>query len=562
MPPRASGGARFSPAGDAVAVPRCPAWTGLSPTVHLLFMDTPRSRSPPVPGHRPFPDMEYTDRTLAGSCYQMPADSVSPSEQPDADDGTGESSPWDRSVEKRLADAREAQHTVATGSQETVDELTRIVHRLVCDDSAVVRRWAEHAVAETSQGDVSDKLEKTTTVVDLMYAEMEGERSVGVVTDPAADPVKIGKPVGVIGAHTPSTNCAATPVALALTAFKGGNALIISPSPFAVETCELVVADIQAALEREGFPGELIQSLSAPIRKARTEQLLTHADAIQVTGSPSQVERGETCGTPNYCVGAGNTVGIVDPTADLAATAEYIAHSAAFDNGLVCVCMSNLLIPPGLAEEFMAELEAAGGYRCSAAETRRLRDTLYTDERINPDCIGQPATEIASMAGFGEQLDGDTFLVPVFDDVDLSDPLVRENLSPVATLYTVPRDEVVPTTNAITSYQGAGHSCAIYGARDRAIELADGIDVCRICRNQSSIGLSVGEGNRVETSLSLGCGTWGGNQTDGNITYEQFTNTTTLYDRVPDSRPAENEATTAHVPRLQRLYKVIARAVQ
>lgn len=490
----------------------------------------------------------------------MSSNHASISENQEEDDA--EESHWDRSVEERLADAREAQQAIDTDSQEIVDELTRIIHRLVCDDPTVARRWAEHAVSETMQGDIGDKLEKTTKVVDLMYNEMEGERSVGVMTDPAGDPVEIGKPVGVVGAHTPSTNCAATPVALALTAFKGGNALVISPSPFAVETCELVVADIQAELEREGFPGELIQSLSAPIQKARTETLLTHADAIQVTGSPSQVEMGETCGTPNYCVGAGNTVGIVDPTADIAPTAEYIAHSAAFDNGLVCVCMSDLLVPPALAEEFMAELEAAGGYVCSAAETRRLRETLYTEGRINPDCIGQPAAKIASMAGFDEQLDGETFLVPVFDDVDLSDPLVRENLSPVATLYTVPRDELVQTANAITSEQGTGHSCAIYGSRDRAIELAEQIDVCRICRNQSSIGLSVGEGNRVETSLSLGCGTWGGNQTDGNITYEQFTNTTTLYDRVPDSRPERDVDTTARASHLRRLYTVIARALR
>lgn len=490
----------------------------------------------------------------------MASNSASSSEHLEDDESTEEPLERDQSVVELVADAREAQRTVDTSSQETVNELTRLVHRLVCDDSTVARRWAEQAVAETTQGNISDKLEKTTKVVDLMYNEMKGERSVGVMTDPTDEPVEIGKPVGVIGAHTPSTNCAATPVALALTAFKGGNALVISPSPFAVETCEQVVADIQAELEREGFPGEMIQSLSAPIQKARTETLLNHADAIQVTGSPSQVEMGETCGTPNYCVGAGNTVGIIDPTADLARTSEYVAHSAAFDNGLVCVCMSNMLVPPGLAEEFMAELEAADGYLCSTAETRRLREALYTESRINPDCIGQPATEIASMAGFGEQLDGETFLVPVFNDVDLSDPLVRENLSPVATLYTVPDDEVVQTTNEITSYQGAGHSCAIYGSRDRAIELAKQIDVCRICRNQSSIGLSIGEGNHVETSLSLGCGTWGGNQTDENITYEQFTNTTTLYDRVSDSRPEGDADTTARPSRLWRVYTAITRA--
>lgn len=438
-------------------------------------------------------------------------------------------------VSDLVANAREAQQALRSDSQETVDELTAIIHQLVCEKSNTTKKWAGKAVIETGQGDVSDKIEKTKRVVDLIYEEMEGERSVGLLTDAGEDPVEIGKPVGVVGAHTPSTNCASTPVALALTILKGGNALIISPSPFAVETCNLVVGDIQNELENHGFPRHLIQSFSKPIRKDRTETLLRRADAIQVTGSPSQVEMGETCGTPNYCVSAGNTVGIVDPTANLTAAAEQIAHSAAFDNGLVCVCMSNILIPPILAHEFMAKLVAAGGYICSPDEIDSLRETLYDENRINPDCIGQSAEAIASMAGFGEELKEESFLVPVFDEVDLSDPLVRENLSPVVTLYKIPREDAVKTTNEITRNQGRGHSCAIYGDRDRAIEIAKQVDVCRVSLNQSSIGLSVGEQNRIETSLSLGCGTWGGNQTDGNITYENFINTTTLYDRVESS---------------------------
>lgn len=437
-----------------------------------------------------------------------------------------------RPIPEVVSNAREAQKSLKATSQETVDELTTVVYRLVCDRSGTAERWAEKAVAETGQGNVRDKVSKTTSVVELMYDEMEGERSVGRLTDSDEDPVEFGKPVGVIGAHTPSTNCAATPVSLALTAFKGGNALIISPSPYAVETCDMIVADIQSELEKQGFPRHLVQSLSKPIRKCRTEALLRRADAIQVTGSQSQVEMGQTCGTPNYCVGAGNTVGIVDSTADLATTAAQIAHSAAFDNGLVCVCMSNILVPPSLADEFGDELTEAGGYICSTDETTRLRKTLYDEDSINPDCIGRPASEIASMAGFGTKLDRESFLVPVIEDVDLDDPLVRENLSPVTTLYEVPPDEARETTNEITKTQGRGHSCAIYGDRERAIELAEEIDVCRIALNQSSIGLSVGDRNRIETSLSLGCGTWGGNQTDENITYEHFTDTTTLYDRI------------------------------
>jgi sulfoacetaldehyde dehydrogenase len=158
-----------------------------------------------------------------------------------------------------------------------------------------------------------------------------------------------------------------------------------------------------------------------------------------------------------------------------------------------------------------------------------LRETLYTEGSIDPDCIGQPAGAVASMSGFGGELEEESFIIAPLGEVDLENPLVGEDLSPVATLYEVPSEEAVSTTNEILDYQGSGHSCAIYGNRERAIEMATEIDVCRIALNQSSIGLSIGEHNRVDTSLSLGCGTWGGNQIDGNVTYEQFVDTTTLY---------------------------------
>lgn len=466
-----------------------------------------------------------------------------------------------RPVTDFLSAAREARRRLRPITQETVDELTAAVHRLVRDRSKTAPKWAETAVSETGYGDIDDKITKIRVVVDAMYEDMAGERSVGVLDDAATDPVEIGKPVGVVGAHTPSTNSASTPVALALTALKGGNALVISPSPFAVETCNAVVDDIQDALEEAGFPPRLVQSLSDPIRKDRTEGLLERADAIQVTGSPSQVERGETCGTPNYCVGAGNTVGIVDPTADAAAAAERIAHSAAFDNGLVCVCLSNLLVPPASADEIATELAAAGGYVCSESETDRLRATLFDDDGIDPDCIGRPAATIASMAGFGDDLEGESFLVPSFDAVDLDDPLVRENLSPVVTLYRIPPADATAVANAITSQQGRGHSCAVYGDRERAIEIAKRVDVCRVSVNQSSIELAVGDRNRIDTSLSLGCGTWGGNQTDENITYEQFTNTTTLCDRVDtDGSPrASALERTDHGESLTILGRILSR---
>ena len=452
-----------------------------------------------------------------------------------------------RSVDDVVANARTAQASLESGVQDTVDELTDVVRRFVCRTPGVPEKWAGQAVVETGQGDVDDKIEKVRRTTRLMHEEMTGDRSVGPVGDPGDDRFEVHKPVGVVGAHTPSTNCAATPVALALTALKGGNALVVSPSPRAVETCDMVVGDLQDALDARGFPRRLVQSLSAPIRKDRTEALLRRADAVQVTGSSAQVEMGQTCGTPNYCVGAGNTVGIVDPTATLASVAGHIAHSAAFDNGLVCVCMSDVLVPPGLADELAAGLAAAGGYVLDDDEADRLRKTLYDGDSINPACIGQPAETVASMAGFGEALDEEAFIVPRFDAVDLDDPLIGEDLSPVVALYEVPREDAATTTNRITRRQGRGHSCAVYGDRDRAVELATRIDVCRIVLNQSSIALSIGAHNRVETSLSLGCGTWGGNQTDENVTYEQFTNTTTLYDRVDDA-PRSRQPTPTREP--------------
>ena len=211
--------------------------------------------------------------------------------------------------------------------QARTDKLVQAAAWAVYPDERA-REISEVAVETTGLGNVEDKISKKQRKTKGTLSDILGEPSVGVVDrDEESGLVEIAKPVGVVGAVVPSTNPGATPANLAMMALKGRNAVVLSPSPGGVETCELVVDYIHEELDKVGAPTNLVQMVPRPIDKATTYELMDRVDLLQVTGSASNVERGEQSGTPNYCVGEGNAVSVVDSTADLPATAERIDGS-------------------------------------------------------------------------------------------------------------------------------------------------------------------------------------------------------------------------------------------
>jgi sulfoacetaldehyde dehydrogenase len=426
-------------------------------------------------------------------------------------------------------------------TQAEVDETVERIAWAICQEDRP-EELARLAVTETDMGTVDGKIEKTRSILRSTVDDLQDEQSVGIRNrDEETGVVEIAKPVGVVGALTPSTNPVGTPAFLAMLAVKGRNAIVVSPSPLAAETCEAVIGDVQDALEACGFPRTLVQMLPRPITKDRSFELVERVDLAQVTGSPSNVRAGEESGTPNYCVGEGNNIAIVDPSADLESAVEAIHHAGAFDNGLPCTSTSNVLVPKSISDELIAELETAGAYVCTGTETAALRNALFTDGHLRRDLVGQSVASIAAAAGLSREAQAASLLVPVVDRVGEEEPLSGEKLSPVVTLHELDAIEAAGhVANRILRYEGRGHSCVVYTSEsDRAVKIGEQVEVCRVGVNQSSMALAASFQNGIRATYSLGGGTWAGNQLDENLSYEQFITSTRVFRPIDRSDPSD-----------------------
>jgi len=292
-------------------------------------------------------------------------------------------------LDELLTNARRAMAAVAGYDQAAIDRAVTAVAWSIYDP-VNARRLAELAVTDTGLGNVDDKVIKNQrktfgTLRDLMRA-----RTVGLIDhDPARGLSRYGKPVGVVAAITPSTNPSATPINKAMMAIKGGNAIIIAPSPSGWSTTSATADLARVELARVGAPEDLIQVLPAPVTREATEQLMAAADLVVATGSQNNVGRAYRSGTPAIGVGAGNVPVIVDETADLVDAAAKIARSKTFDNATSCSSENSIIIVDAVYEETMAALAGAGGYRADEAEAARVVERLFPDGHLNRTVIAQ-----------------------------------------------------------------------------------------------------------------------------------------------------------------------------
>lgn len=446
-------------------------------------------------------------------------------------------------VAERVAAAKRAMGEFEDSSQEAVDDAVAAVAWAICRDGAC-RAFAERAVEETGMGNVADKIEKTETIVRGALSDTAGEPTVGVVDrNPEEGVIEIAHPAGVVGALTPSTNPVGTPATLAMFAIKGRNAIVISPSPSAVETTGAVIEAIRARLEAVGAPPDLVGMVPPPITKPKAHELLDRADLVQVTGSPNNVEAGRTANTPDLCVGEGNVVCLVGERADVPAAADDIAHSASFDHGLTCLNANSIVAHGSVRSQLLEALEARGGYLCTEAETDRLREVLFDAGELRSGAIGRSAAELAARAELPEAARESSFLLVQPPDVGDEAPLCGEKLTPVVAAYDRPSfDAAIGASNAILEHEGRGHSCVVYTPdRQRAIAAGERLDVHRIGRNQSSIELAGGFGNGVRFTFSLGGGPMGGNLIDENISYEHFLTTKKVVEPADGEPPSDEE---------------------
>ena len=432
--------------------------------------------------------------------------------------------------------ARAAARAIEHYSQEQVDELvTAVAWAVVRKDHA--EALARQAVDEGGFGNYADKVAKIHKRVTGVLADMTGMLTVGVVEElPSAGLVKIAKPVGVVAALIPTTGPDATPPVKARFALKGRNAIICAPHPRTTGATEAVVGFMRAACEQVGAPADLVQSLPAP-SLPKTQELMRQADLIVATGGAGMVHAAYSSGTPAYGVGVGNAVHVVDETADLADAAAAIVTAKTFDYATSCLADNAVVAHEDVYDELVRRLTGAGAHLCDARQKEALGAVMWPDGGAVPSVkvVAKSAPHIAGLAGF-EVGPGCPMLLVEEDGTGPDHPFSGEKLSVVLAIYSYQGDitAAAELVNAITAYQGLGHTCGIHTSSDANVErLAMLTKTARVLVNQN---LNEGAGsprNGLPFTLSLSCGTWGGNITTENVNARHFINLTWV------SRPVE-----------------------
>ena len=452
-------------------------------------------------------------------------------------------------VDQLVQRGRAAMAEFADADQGRVDEaVTALAWSLY--NPAHARELAELAVADTKLGNVADKIIKKQRKTFGTLRDLLRVKSVGIIEDDAKRGiVKYAKPVGVVCAVTPSTNPGATPANKAMMAIKGRNAVIIAASPAGMRTTTRTVACMRAELKKIGLPEDLVQILPPPASKEMTQALMRQADLVVATGSQDNVRRAYSSGTPAIGVGTGNVPVIIDETADLDDAAQKICASKIFDNATSCSSENSVVILDAIYGQAIAALERAGGYMASPIEKERIQRKLWQDGKLNRHLIARDADVLAQAFGLPPAAEQKKFFMVEETGVGRGFPFSSEKLAVVLTVYRAKDfDAAVARVKEVIAHQGRGHSCGLH-TKDmrRARDLAERADVVRVLVNQAhTFGNGGGFDNGLNFTLSMGCGTWGGNSISENLNYRHFINITHLVTPIPEDKPSEEALFGAH----------------
>ena len=444
--------------------------------------------------------------------------------------------------------ARAAQRIANDYDQARIDDLVSAAGWAIMEPTRN-RELAEHAVADTGVGNVEDKVRKNHRKTLGLLRDLKGMKTVGVISeDPVTGIVEIARPVGVVCAVTPSTNPAATPANKIINALKARNAVILAPSPKGAGTALCLVNHIRAQLERIGAPPDLVQTLPAPITKQLTAALMRACDLVVATGSQANVRAAYTCGTPAFGVGAGNVASIIDETADVEAAVARVVLSKTFDNATSCSSENSLILIEAIRDRALAALATHGAVRLAAPRKEALARFMWPEGKLSAGAIGKSAKTIAAAAGLDDLAALDPTMLIVDEDpaqgFGRAYPFSGEKLSPVLTLYTA-RDfaDAMRIVERIYAFQGAGHSVGLHTTdAERPIALGLKLPVSRVIVEQPHCIATGGSfDNGLPFSLSMGCGTWGGNNFSENLSVKHYMNITRVARPIPERVPSEDE---------------------
>ena len=437
-------------------------------------------------------------------------------------------------LESTIARVREAQKKFATYTQEQVDEIFKAA--AIAANQARIP-LAKQAVEETGMGVVEDKVIKNNYAAEYIYNAYRYTKTCGVIEeDKAYGTKKIAEPIGVIAAVIPTTNPTSTAIFKCLLALKTRNAIIISPHPRAKHSTAAAAKIVLDAAVKAGAPEGIINWIDVPSLDM-TNLLMKEADIILATGGPGMVKAAYSSGKPALGVGAGNTPAIIDDTADLVLAVSSIIHSKTFDNGMICASEQSVIVLDKVYDAVKTEFADRGCYFLNPEETEKVRKTIIINGALNAKIVGQPAVKIAALAGV-KVPEGTKILIGEVESVDLSEEFAHEKLSPVLAMYRA-KDihDAFDKAEHLIADGGYGHTSSIYlnavTEREKLDEFAARMKTCRILVNTPSSQGGIGDlyNFKLTPSLTLGCGSWGGNSVSENVGVKHLINIKTVAER-------------------------------
>ena len=438
------------------------------------------------------------------------------------------------SFEKMLRRVREAQQTFASYTQEQVDAIF-----LAAATAANRARLplAKMAVAETGMGVVEDKVIKNHFASEYIYNAYRETKTCGVIEeDPAAGMMKIAAPVGVIAAVIPTTNPTSTAIFKTLISLKTRNGIIISPHPRAKKcTIEAAKTVLEAAV-KAGAPEGIIGWIDVPSLEL-TNLVMREADLILATGGPGMVRAAYSSGKPALGVCAGNVPAVIDETADVVLAVNSVIHSKTFDNGMICASEQSVIVADKLYSAVKKEFAARGAYFLNEKEKDLVRKTILINGALNAKIVGQSAARIAELSGVSVPPET-KLLIGEVERTDVGEEFAHEKLSPVLAMYRArSREDAFEKAEQLVLEGGPGHSASLYvdpvTGQDTVRAFAERMKACRVLVNTPSSHGGIGDlyNFRLLPSLTLGCGSWGGNSVSGNVGVQHLLNVKTVAQR-------------------------------
>ena len=438
------------------------------------------------------------------------------------------------SFEKKLASVREAQKIFATYTQEQVDKI--FFEAAMAANQARIP-LAKMAVEETGMGVVEDKVIKNHFASEYIYNAYRDTKTCGVLEeDKAYGTKKIAEPIGVVAAVIPTTNPTSTAIFKTLISLKTRNGIIISPHPRAKGSTIAAAKVVLEAAVKAGAPEGIIGWIDVPSLEL-TNILMKEADIILATGGPGMVKAAYSSGKPALGVGAGNTPAIIDDTADITLAVNSIIHSKTFDNGMICASEQSVIVLDKVYKQVKKEFADRGCYFLNAAETEKVRKTIIINGALNAKIVGQPAYKIAELAGV-KVPEATKILIGEVESVELSEEFAHEKLSPVLAMYKAKDfEDAVSKAEHLIADGGYGHTSSLYvnvGTEKAKIdEFSERMKTCRILINTPSSQGGIGDlyNFKLTPSLTLGCGSWGGNSVSENVGVKHLINIKTVAER-------------------------------